>query len=142
MEENKTITNSSDEDVDRQHEKIVDIINACHIHYKRIYKKKETEHMFSDLDSNNPLSTNMAMEFLYHHIHKYKENQKNNNKQNNLYNETDEFNLDEYDEFFALLINGDIIKLSGSLFNLLNFMVNEYDNWFEKKWEIMNLKNN
>ena len=124
MEENKSIINNSDEDIDRQHEKMVDIINACHIHYKRIYKKKETEHMFSDLDSSNPLSTNTAMEFLYHHIFKYKENQKNNIKQNILYNETDEFNLDEYNEFFALLIDGEIIKLSGSLFNLLNFLRN------------------
>ncbi len=139
-EDNKN--NEVIDDTDRQHEKLVDIINACHIHYRRIYKKKETEHMFSDIDSSNPLATNMAMEYLYHHIYKYKENQKNNNDKNKLFNETDEFNLDDYDEFFALLIDGEIIKLSSSLFNLLNFMVTEYDNWFEKKWEIMNLKNN
>jgi len=133
----------SKEDIsDNQAEKMVEIINVFQIHYKRIFKKKDNENMFSDLDTSNPLSTNMSMEFLYDHIFKYKENKKSDNNKNNLYNEDDNIDLDKYDEFFALLINGEINKLSGSLYSLIEYFVNKFENWFEIKWEIINLKNN
>jgi hypothetical protein len=40
------------------------------------------------------------------------------------------------------LINGDINKLSASMYSLIEYLVNKYENWYEIKWEIINLKNN
>lgn len=127
---------------DKQAEKLVDIINAFQVHYKKLFKKKDTETMFEGLDASDPLATNRSMEFLYDHIYKHKENIKNNPKNNNLYNEDEDINLDDFSEFYSLLINGDIIKLSSSMYSLIEFFVNKYDNWYELKWEIINLKNN
>ncbi len=122
--------------------KMVDIINAFQIYYKKLFNKKQTDNMFSELNENDPLATNRQMEFLYEHIYKYKENEKQNNNKNNLLNEEDEINLEDYDEFFALVIDGEIIKLSSSLFSLMNYLVRLQDNWYEIHWSIMNLKNN
>ena len=127
---------------DKQAEKLLDIINAFQIHFKKLFKKKDTDSMFADLDTSDPLSTNRSMEFLYDHIFKHKEYSKNNKEKNNLSNEDDNINLDDYDEFFALLINGDIDKLSASMYSLIEYLVNKYENWYEIKWEIINLKNN
>ncbi len=120
--------------------KMVDIINAFQIYYKKLFNKKDNENMFSDLDISNPLATNRSMEFLYDHIFKYHEYQKVNNLL--LLNEDDNFNLDDYDEFFALLFNGEIQKLSASLYSLMEYLVTYKETWYELKWEIMNLKNN
>jgi hypothetical protein len=122
--------------------KMVDIINAFQVYYKKLFNKKQTDNMFSELNESDPLATNRQMEFLYEHIYKYKENEKEKNNKNNLFNEEDEFNLDNYDEFFALIINGEINKLSASLFALMAHLVNIQDAWYELSWSIMNLKNN
>jgi hypothetical protein len=81
------------------------------------------------------------MEFLYEHIFKYKENEKHKNNMNNLYEESDMDNMDEFDELYALLIEGEIKKISPSLFAIMNHMVRTY-NWYDIHWTIMNLKNN
>lgn len=131
-----------DELTDKQAEKLVDIINAFQVHYKKLFKKKDTDNMFADLDTSDPLSTNRSMEFLYDHIFKHKEYAKNDKEKNSLFKEDDNIDLDKYDEFFALMINGDINKLSASMYSLIEYLVNTYDNWYEIKWEIINLKNN
>ncbi len=96
--------------------------------------------MFSNMDTSDPLATNRSMEFVYDHIYKYKEIQKKNTQI--LFQENDKFDLDTYQEFFALLIDNEIIKLSESAYALIEYLVSEKNNWFELKWEIMNLKNN
>ncbi len=123
-------------------DKIVDIINAFQTYYKILFNKKENVNMFEELDTNNPLSTNRSMEFLFEHIYKYNENEKNKNGNNKLYNETDDINLDDYDEFYTLIINGEIQKLSNSLFSIIEYLVTTNKNWYEIKWKIINLKNN
>jgi len=123
-------------------DKLVNIINAFQIHYKRLFKKKDNEHMFNEVDTNNPLSTNRSMEFLYEHLYKYKENIKSKNNGNNLYNEDDNFDIEKYDEFYALIINGDIKKMSSSLYSLIEYFVGLKEEWWDLKWEIINLKNN
>ena len=132
----------SEELTDKQSEKLVDIINAFQVHFKKLFKKKDTDNMFADLDISDPLSTNRSMEFLYDHIYKHKENIKNNNNKNNLYNEEDNIDLEQFEECYALMINGDIDKLSESMYTLIEYLVNKYENWYEIKWEIINLKNN
>ena len=132
----------SEELTDIQSEKLVDIINAFQVHFKKIFKKKDTDNMFIDLDTSNPLSTNRSMEFLYDHIYKHKENNKNNNLKNNLYNEDDNINLDNFEECYALMINGNIDKLSESMYSVIEYFVNKHDKWYEIKWEIINIKNN
>lgn len=128
---------------DYSHEdKVVNIINAFQIHYKRLFKKNDNENMFNDVDTKNPLSTNRSMEFLYEHLFKYKENIKNNNEGNNLYNEDDNFDIEKYDEFYALIINADIKKMSASLYSLIEYFVGLKEEWWDLKWEIINLKNN
>lgn len=132
----------SEDLTDKEAEKLVDIINAFQVHYKKLFKKKDTDNMFADLDISDPLSTNRSMEFLYDHIYKYKENQKIDSSRNNLYNEDDNIDLEKFDEFYALMINGEINKLSESMYSLINYLVNKHENWYEIKWEIINLKNN
>ena len=132
----------SEELTDKQSEKLVDIINAFQVHFKKLFKKKDTDNMFADLDISDPLSTNRSMEFLYDHIYKHKENIKNNNNKNNLYNEEDNIDLEQFEECYALMINGDIDKLSESMYTLIEYLVNKYENWYEIQWEIINLKNN
>lgn len=121
-----------------QEETIVDIINAFQTYYKKLFKKQDNENMFTDIDATNPLATNRSMEFLYEHIYKYKQNTEEYNK---LYIETDEFDLDKFSEFYALLINGEIIKLSASIYALINFLVTEKKEWYNIRWEIISLKN-
>ena len=140
--ENQNNVNDVKEDNYSYEDKLVNIINAFQIHYKRLFKKKDNEHMFNDIDSNNPLATNRSMEFLYEHLYKYKENIKNSTDGNNLYNEDDNFDLEKYEEFYALIINGDIKKMSASLFSLIEYFVGLKEEWWDLKWEIINLKNN
>ena len=120
--------------------KMVNIINAFQIYFKRLFKRNDNENMFNDMNLNDPLSTNRSMEFLYDHIFKYQEIKKKNNQI--LFNENDKFDLNLYTEFYALLINNEIIKLSESVYALIEILVLKKENWFELKWEIMNLKNN
>ena len=120
--------------------KMVNIINAFQIYFKRLFKRNDNENMFNDMNLNDPLSTNRSMEFLYDHIFKYQEIKKKNNQI--LFNENDKFDLNLYTEFYALLINNEIIKLSESVYALIEVLVLEKEIWFELKWEIMNLKNN
>ncbi len=141
IDENKTKEEFVDENDDYTEEnKMVNIINAFQTYYKRLFKRDDNENMFSDMDTTDPLATNRSMEFLYDHIFKYQEIIKK--KQLILFNESDKFNLDDYEEFYALLINHEIIKLSESVYALIEFLILEKENWFESKWEIMNLKNN
>ena len=123
-------------------DKLLNIINAFQIHYKKLFKKENNENMFNEVDTNNPLSTNRSMEFLYEHLYKYKENIKNNNGLNNLYNEDDNFDMEKPEEFYALIINGDINKMSASLYGLIEYFVGLKEDWWDMKWEIINLKNN
>ena len=120
--------------------KMVNIINAFQIYFKRLFKRNDNENMFNDMNLNDPLSTNRSMEFLYDHIFKYQEIKKKNNQI--LFNENDKSDLNLYTEFYALFINNEIIKLSESVYALIEILVLEKENWFELKWEIMNLKNN
>jgi DUF4097 and DUF4098 domain-containing protein YvlB len=124
----------------KEENKMVNIINAFQTYFKRLFKREDNENMFSDMNTNDPLSTNRSMEFLYDHVFKYQEIIKKKNTL--LYEENDKFDLDTYPEFYALLINNEIIKLSESVYALIEFMVLQKENWFELKWEIMNLKNN
>jgi len=118
---------------------IVEIINAFQTYFKKLFKKKDNENMFADIDIANPLSTNRSMEFLYDHIYKYKNNTPEYNK---LYDETDEFELDHFDEFYTLMIDGEIIKLSASVYALINYLVTEKKEWYTLRWELINLKLN
>jgi hypothetical protein len=120
--------------------KMVNIINAFQTYFKKLFKRDDNENMFSDMDTNDPLSTNRSMEFLYDHLYKYQEILKK--KSNLLYEENDKFDLEDFTEFYALLINNEIIKLSESVYALIEFLILKKENWFELKWEIMNLKNN
>ncbi len=131
--------NENEEDF-KEENKMVNIINAFHTYYKKLFKEKENSNMFNGMDTSDPLATNRAMEFLYDHIYKYKEIQKKGTQI--LFQENDKFDLDTYPEFFALLIDNEIIKLSESAYALIEYLVNTKDNWFELRWEIMNLKNN
>ncbi len=142
IDENNTkeeFVNEKDDDY-TQENKMVNIINAFQTYYKRLFKRDDNENMFSDMDTTDPLATNRSMEFIYDHIFKYQEIIKK--KELILFNESDKFNLDDYEEFYALLINHEIIKLSESVYALIEFLILEKENWFESKWEIMNLKNN
>ncbi len=142
IDENNTkeeFVNENDDNYTEEN-KMVNIINAFQTYYKRLFKRDDNENMFSDMDTTDPLATNRSMEFLYDHIFKYQEIIKK--KQLILFNESDKFNLDDYEEFYALLINHEIIKLSESVYALIEFLILEKENWFESKWEIMNLKNN
>lgn len=123
-----------------QENKMLNIINAFQTYFKKLFKRDDNENMFNDIDTNDPLSTNRSMEFLYEHIFKYQELIKK--KTLVIYEENDKFDLDIYSEFYALLINNEIVKLSESLYALIEFLVLKDENWFEIKWEIMNLKNN
>jgi hypothetical protein len=139
--------NLNKEDLDNDNEenfteenKMVNIINAFQTYFKKLFKRDDNENMFSDMDASDPLSTNRSMEFLYDHIYKYQEIIKKQTQL--LYEENDKFDLDVFPEFYALLINNEIIKLSESVYALIEFLILEKENWFELKWEIMNLKNN
>lgn len=123
--------------------KMLNIFNAFQIYFKRLFKRNDNENMFNDMDLNDPLSTNRSMEFLYDHIFKYQEIKKKIQINDQiLFDENDKFDLNLYTEFYALLINNEIIKLSESVYALIEFLVLLKENWFELKWEIMNLKNN
>ena len=132
--------NDNDKEDFTEENKMVNIINAFQIYFKRLFKRNDNENMFNDMNINDPLSTNRSMEFLYDHIFKYQEIKKKNNQI--LFEENDKFDLNLYTEFYALLINNEIIKLSESVYALIELLVSEKENWFELKWEIMNLKNN
>ena len=134
------VDNIDDKEDFTEENKMVNIINAFQIYFKRLFKRNDNENMFNDMNLNDPLSTNRSMEFLYDHIFKYQEIKKKNNQI--LFNENDKFDLNLYTEFYALLINNEIIKLSESVYALIEILVLEKENWFELKWEIMNLKNN
>lgn len=124
-------------------ELMVDIINVFHTYYKKIFNKNPNENMFHDLDESDNLATNRALEFIYEHVFKHKENIKANNNNNVLLNEDDIKNLDSYDELYALLIDGQIDKLSVSLFSLIEYLVKKNNGeWYALHWNIMNLKNN
>ena len=139
---NHDINNDINEEDYSYEDKLLNIINAFQIHYKKLFKKENNENMFNEVDTNNPLSTNRSMEFLYEHLYKYKENIKNNNGLNNLYNEDDNFDMEKPEEFYALIINGDINKMSASLYGLIEYFVGLKEDWWDMKWEIINLKNN
>jgi hypothetical protein len=147
-EELKTDITCVDDSVDDKEDfteenKMVNIINAFQIYFKRLFKRNDNENMFNDMNLNDPLSTNRSMEFLYDHIFKYQEIKKKIKINDQiLFDENDKFDLNLYTEFYALLINNEIIKLSESLYALIELLVSEKENWFELKWEIMNLKNN
>ena len=122
---------------------IVDTINIFQTYYRKLFNNNNnnnnTESIFEGIDNSNPLSTNRSMEFLYEHIYKNKNIDPDINK---LYAETDDIDLEKFDELFALLIDGDIKKLSPSLYMLINYFAHTYENWYEINWNIINLKNN
>lgn len=142
--DNTNVDNSKDDKDDFIEEnKMLNIFNAFQIYFKRLFKRNDNENMFNDMDLNDPLSTNRSMEFLYDHIFKYQEIKKKIQINDQiLFDENDKFDLNLYTEFYALLINNEIMKLSESVYALIEFLVLLKENWFELKWEIMNLKNN
>jgi hypothetical protein len=118
-------------------DKIVEIINVFHIYYKKIFNISNSDNMFTNIDINDPKATNKPLEFLYEHMHKYKLIKEKNTEI--LFDENGNFNLDNYTEFYSLLINYEIVKLSESLYALLEYLINNYNNWYDIKWDVVRI---
>ncbi len=120
-------------------QRYVDIINIFHAYYKRINKIENNEHMFHEYDYDMPTSTNKSSEFFYDHMFIYRQGVKNNPDLVKLYDENDIDNLN-YDNIYTLMIDLDIVKVSGSLFSIIHYLANMINPWYSYNWSIIDLK--
>ena len=118
--------------------KYINLLNIFNCYFKKLFVKKESEHLFGDINSEQVDSTNKSLEFLYEEIFKF--NNSIEEDKDMLY-EPDDDNLDinSCKELYILCIDHAPVYVCKFLLPLLQYLGGE--NWLEMEWNIMPLKN-
>jgi hypothetical protein len=143
--ENQSKTNEMEFDLndyeipkDDNNDLYFDIINIFNVYFKTLFNRDQNSTLFDGINSDDPCSTNRAMETLYEEIHRFKSCQ--NEKYIKLYDPTeyrDKYlisgKLDEdYPFYMVKLSNSE--KVTHNLITAISYIASF--NWKECDWEI------
>lgn len=138
IEETEVINDIIDKEYDSN--KVVNIINLLYIYYKRINEMKTINNIFSNI--NSKLDTNEELEFVYHHINKYKKDIEENNYNNLVikYEKDNNIDINKYEELYALVYNSSIDMYCGSIMPLILYVHEKETEGNEVIWDILKIK--
>lgn len=120
--------------------RVVNIINLLYIYYKRINEIKTINNVFTTI--NSKLDTNEELEFIYHHINKYKKDKEENNLNNLVikYEKDNNIDINKYSELYALVYNSSIDMYCGSIMPLILYVHEREMEGNEVIWDILKIK--
>lgn len=141
-EENKDIPFNIDDyklaDEEIEFGKHINLLNIFTCYYKKLFERKEHEHMFEGTNPEIRDSTNRCIEFLYEEIFKFN---KSDEEDKDVLYEPDDDNLDinKCKELYILCIDNSPVLVCKFLLPILQYL-GEQD-WLNIEWSIMPLKN-
>lgn len=118
--------------------KHINLLNIFNCYFKKLFEKKESDHLFGGIDIDKDDSTNKSLEFLYEEIFKFN---KSIEEDKDILYDPDDDNLDinKCKELYILCIDHAPVYVCKLLLPLLQYL-GEQD-WLEMEWNIMPLKN-
>lgn len=123
------------DDLDMQ--QYVNMINVFTVYFKKLFEKKNSDNMFTNIDYTKENSTNRCMEYLFEGMHKLKLEKVENKKE--IYNPK-ELKIDDCTELYVLYIDDEPNKVCQYLLPLI-WHVGTLK-WCEINWKIMPIKTN
>ena len=111
-----------------------DIINKYIEYYKKTFPDKNVKNMFENINYDDQTSTNHIMEMFYTEILKF------NKIDNAIYNNSDDFDKDKFNELYGLqIINNDNTQIKCVSFCIISLIIEIINNDY-KNWNIIHLK--
>lgn len=118
--------------------KYMNLINIFNCYFKKLFERKESDHMFEGINLEDSDSTNRCLEFLYEEVFKF--NNSNDEDKDTLYDpDDDQLDINKCNELYILCIDHSPVYVCKFLLPLLQYL-GEQD-WLEIDWSIMPLKN-
>lgn len=103
---------------------MVELFTEYTNYYKHRYNKDSEFTLLTGIDFIDKKSTNHALDTFYNYFYEYQNNEKTNPNKNEIYDYDKFKNNQNNDELFGIMKNGEMYKLSSSLFSLLIELVN------------------
>lgn len=128
-----------DKDPD-EYGQMTDLMNIHQIYYRTLFKKKNNENMFEEINYEDKTSTNRSMELFYEYFYEYKQLLDKNEDFVAVYT-IDSIEEDKCEEIYGILLDNDIKYLSPSIYSLYLLLAeNKLIKWQSNNWKIIQVK--
>lgn len=118
--------------------KYVNLLNIFNCYFKKLFERKESEHLFGNINPEQADATNKSLEFLYEEIFKF--NNSLEEDKDILYDpDDDNLDINSCKELYILCIDHAPVYVCKFLLPILQYLGEE--DWLEMEWNIMPLKN-